>query len=127
MVANHEYSFVLPLMRLSHYLPAVDIVLNKRPITIEDTELKVDEYEPFPQIPLLNTIRVTGLPPQVDLDFLQFYFKNTAKSGGDESANVSYNDGETFARVTFETEDGMYLNFQTVTVKPFLQNTRVAK
>ena len=110
MVGNHECN-------LSHYLPAVDIVLNKRPITIGNTELKVDEYESFPQIPELNTIRVTGLPLQTDLDFLQYYFKTTAKSGGDESASVSYNDGETVARVTFETEDGMYLNFQTL--QPF--------
>ena len=91
---------------------AVNIIMSKRPIIIKDTELKVEEYEqplpPLPPVPVLNTIRVTRLPPQADRDFLQFYFQSSDKSGGDASAYVTYKEGETFASVTFESDDGMY-------------------
>ena len=81
--------------------------MNKRPITVNETELNVEEYDPWPQSPQFNTVQVSGIPRDVELGYLQFYFKDTEKSGGDKSATVKYNDGDTVAYITFETEEGM--------------------
>ena len=82
-------------------------VLSKRPIKIAKVTVEVEKYEPLPVEELPQcTVRVNGLPKSCSQEFLQLYFENYKKSGGDTLTEIEYNEGDEMAYLTFETEEG---------------------
>ena len=68
--------------------------------------LEVETYEAPSVVSPQRVVQVSGLPKSVSRDFLELYFENKKRSGGDTLVDLKYDDGEEEAFLTYETDEG---------------------
>ena len=94
-------------MKYCFYYTAVEVVLSKRPITMAKVTLEVETYEAPSVVSPQCVVQVSGIPKSVSRDFLELYFENNKKSGGDTLVDLKYDDEGGEAFLTYETDEGM--------------------
>ena len=77
-------------------------VLDKGEILFDGSTLKI---RPGPQIDPFS-ILVLGLAPETTREILELYFESPKRSGGGTVENVAYEDGRSWACVTFKSKEG---------------------
>ena len=99
-------TYHLHLLVCTIFFPAVDLVLDKLPITMDGHTLEVEVHSPVTEEPVpLCTVEVRGPAGVIGSEMLEMYFESERRSGGGDITECEKQ--ESVAYITFMSEEGI--------------------
>ena len=88
-----------------HFSVAQQLIFSKDPIVLQNSPLVFSPRTIF-QDP--RKVRIQGLKPQTNKEFLGLFFESKKMSGGGDIENIDFNVGKNEAVITFSHKRGQF-------------------